>query len=74
MGKKRRAELSSQQSLNQSIILERKCIASDLVMDLPLSAHKDAALRSFGDSLDIEAMGPEELTSAERFASQNPCT
>lgn len=65
-----RAAGKSQQNLGPQRILSRNRIAPDLVMDLP-SDLADAQIRASRESLDAET---ENLTSAERFATQNQCT
>lgn len=65
-----RAAGKSQQNIGPQRILSRNRIAPDLVMDLP-SDLADAQIRASRESLDGET---ENLTSAERFATQNQCT
>lgn len=65
-----RAAGKSQQNIGPHRILSRNRIAPDLVMDLP-SDLADAQIRASRESLDVET---ENLTSAERFATQNQCT
>ncbi|XP_063708232.1 SLIT-ROBO Rho GTPase-activating protein 1-like isoform X2 [Culicoides brevitarsis] len=65
-----RAAGKSQQNIGPQRILSRNRIAPDLVMDLP-NDLADAQIRASRESLDGEA---ENLTSAERFATQNQCT
>lgn len=65
-----RAAGKSQQNLGPQRILSRNRIAPDLVMDLP-SDLADAQICASRESLDSER---ENLTSAERFATQNQCT
>uniref|UniRef100_A0A336KWD9 CSON015377 protein n=1 Tax=Culicoides sonorensis TaxID=179676 RepID=A0A336KWD9_CULSO len=65
-----RAAGKSQQNLGSQRILTRNRIAPDLVMDLP-SDLADAQIRASRESLDSET---ENVTSAERFATQNQCT
>ncbi|KAL5286146.1 SRGAP1 family protein [Megaselia abdita] len=48
--------------------------APDLVMDLPISESKEANVRKSTDSLEIELSAADELSTAERFASENQCT
>lgn len=66
-----RAAGKSQQSLTTPRILSRNRIAPDLVMDLPVSSLADSNNRASRESLESES---EDLTSAERFATQNQCT
>lgn len=65
-----RTQGKSTQNLSSQRILTRNRIAPDLVMDLP-SSLADAQNRASRESLDLES---EDLTSAERFATQNQCT
>lgn len=66
-----RATGKSQQNLTTPRILSRNRIAPDLVMDLPVASLTDGKNRESRESLDSET---EDLTSAERFATQNQCT
>lgn len=80
----KRAELQSQHSLATPRILTRNRIAPDLVMDLPFPATKDEPIHSSRESLSSNDFGEssssggsanmEDMTSAERFATQNQCT
>uniref|UniRef100_A0A6B2EFY3 Putative slit-robo rho gtpase-activating protein 1-like isoform x2 n=1 Tax=Phlebotomus kandelakii TaxID=1109342 RepID=A0A6B2EFY3_9DIPT len=67
----KRAELGSQHSLTTPRILSRNRIAPDLVMDLPLNA---AEVKREDSRESLEADGEVDVSSAERFATQNQCT
>lgn len=78
----KRAELQSQHSLATPRILTRNRIAPDLVMDLPFpkdepihSSHESLSSNDFGESSSSGgSANMEDMTSAERFATQNQCT
>lgn len=76
----KRAELQSQHSLSTPRILSRNRIAPDLVMDLPVPGNQNEPITSSCESLNSNDCGEssgntiEDMTSAERFASQNQCT
>lgn len=72
----KRIEMQSEHKLTTPRILTRNRIAPDLVMDLPVSS-KDRVVTSSHDSLnfsDVEPKPTEDMTSAERFATQSQCT
>lgn len=79
----KRTEMQSQQCLTAPRILTRNRIAPDLVMDLPVS-NSNRAVHSSHESLNSsdetsekttgEIKLNEDMTTAERFATQNQCT
>ncbi|XP_055693315.1 SLIT-ROBO Rho GTPase-activating protein 1-like isoform X2 [Lutzomyia longipalpis] len=70
----KRAELSSQHSLTTPRILSRNRIAPDLVMDLPAMANHSGEVKREGSRESLDQDVEVDLSSAERFATQNQCT